>query len=55
MEFLNRLKEPSSWAAVGALATAVGINMDPGLLQGITFLGAGLACLAGFFLKEKAK
>lgn len=50
---LARLKEPSSWAAIFAALAAVGLNLDPGLVQNITAAGAGLAGLLAFFLPEK--
>lgn len=55
MELINRFKEPSSWAVIGTALTSFGFNLDAGLLQGITYAGAAIACLLGFFLKEKPK
>lgn len=50
---LDRFDEPSSWAAIAALLTGFGVNVDDGLWQSIVFLGAGAAGLAGFFIREK--
>lgn len=52
---LDRFDEPSSWAAIAALLTGLGVNMPEALWQSIVFVGAGLAGLAGFFIKEKNK
>jgi hypothetical protein len=51
----QRFSEPSSWAGIAGMATMVGINVAPGVAQGIAFIGAGVACVAAFFLKEKAQ
>jgi len=48
----KRLKEPSSWAAIFAALAAVGLNLDPGLIQNITAAGAGVSGLVAFFLPE---
>lgn len=48
----NRLKEPSTWATLFAALAAIGISLDPGLMQNITAAGAGLAGLLGFMLPE---
>lgn len=50
----NRLKEPSTWATIFAALAAVGINLEPGLMQNIAAAGAGVAGLLGFFLPEKS-
>jgi len=47
-----RLKEPSSWAAIFAALAALGINLDPGLMQNITGAGAGVSGLLAFFIPE---
>ncbi len=51
---LNRLKEPSSYAGLGALLALVGVNLDGQLLQAIAGVAAALAGLASIFIKEKA-
>ena len=48
----KRLKEPSSWGAIFAALAALGINLDPGLMQNITAAGAGVSGLIAFFLPE---
>ena len=49
---IKRLKEPSSWAAIFAALAAVGLNIEPGLIQNITAAGAGVSGLVAFFLPE---
>ena len=50
---INRFKEPSSWAALAAGLTGLGLTLPPGLVSGISYVGAGIACLLGFFMPEK--
>lgn len=50
---LDRLDEPSSWAAIAAGLAGAGINIDSGLWQGIVWTGMGIATIVGFVLKEK--
>lgn len=50
-----RLKEPSTWAAIFAALAAVGISIEPGLMQNITAAGAGLSGLLAFFIPEGQK
>lgn len=54
-KFVNRFKEPSSWTALGGAASMIGVTIPPGILQGVSFIGAGIAFLLGFFLQEKPK
>lgn len=49
-----RLKEPSTWAAIFAALAALGVSLDPGLVQLITAAGAGVAGLLAFFLPERS-
>jgi hypothetical protein len=51
---LDRLKEPSSYAGLGALLALVGVNLDGQLLQAIAGVAAALAGLASIFIKEQA-
>lgn len=50
-----RLREPSSWAAIAAAMAAIGISVPAEVWQPIVHTGAGVAALAGFFLKENGK
>jgi sulfite exporter TauE/SafE len=52
---LDRLKEPSSYAGLGALLALVGVNLDGQLLQAIAGVAAALAGLAAVFVKEKGE
>jgi hypothetical protein len=49
---LTRFKEPSSWAGLSALVAMVGLNVNPGLLQSVTLIGAGLCGVLAFFIPE---
>lgn len=49
--FLDRLKEPSSWAGLSALALAVGLSPEQG--AAIAQAGAAIAGLVAVFLKER--
>ena len=51
---VDRLKEPSSYAGLGALLALVGVNLDGQLLQAIAGVAAALAGLASIFIKEQA-
>jgi hypothetical protein len=49
-----RFKEPSSWAGLAMGATMLGMNVNPGILQGITYIGAGLCSILAIVLPEAA-
>lgn len=49
----KRLKEPSTWSALGALLALFGIQVDPGLLQDIATGVGGVAAVGGILLREK--
>lgn len=49
---INRFKEPSSWAAITAGLVGVFPALE-GTGQAIALVGAGIAGLLAFFLKEK--
>ncbi len=50
---LNRLKEPSTWAGVAAMAATFGLSIDAELVQYGTMALAGIAGVAAVFLGEK--
>ena len=52
-EYLNRLREPSTWAGVGILLSLVGINLAPADAQALVNGGVGLASLLAIFIGEK--
>ncbi len=52
---VDRLKEPSSWAGLGAILAVVGVNLDGQLLQAVAGLGAAIAGLLSFFIVEKGE
>lgn len=49
----DRLKEPSTYASLATGLTLVGVNVPSGFAQGVSFILAGIVCVAAFFLKEK--
>ena len=51
-KLLDRLREPSSYAAVAAVLAMAGINIDTVLWQYIVGAASALAGMAGFFLGE---
>lgn len=55
LSLIERFKEPSSWAGIGGLLVLFNINLDPGLLDKITVVAAGVAWIVAFFLKEKTE
>lgn len=52
-ELVNRLKEPSSWAAIASAMLALGLSVDPGLWQHLALAGTGVSGLVAFFMREK--
>lgn len=52
---LGRLKEPSSWAALGPLLTAIGWKISPELWDSIAIVCMGICNTIAIFLKEKQK
>ena len=50
--FIQRFKEPSTWAGLGILLTMAG--MPPGTFELLQQVGMGLAGLAAVFLSEKS-
>lgn len=48
---LNRLREPSTYAALAAIMAMFGINLDPGIMQYIATIGAAGSGLAGIFMR----
>ena len=51
---INRLREPSTWAALPSIVVAFGLGVPPGALEAVTQVGLGLAGLAGVLLREKS-
>lgn len=51
---LARFTEPSSWAGIAALlASALNVPVDSPYIKGATLIGAGIAGVLAFVLKEK--
>lgn len=51
----NRFKEPSSWSGLGALFLLLHLNVDPGMVQSISLVGAGLAGIIAILVPEVKK
>lgn len=47
-----RFKEPSSWAGLAGVAALIGLNLDPGVANGIALAGAGVASIVAILLPE---
>jgi hypothetical protein len=54
-KLVDRLKEPSSWAALAAGFGTFGIALPGGLVRVVSLFGAGLCVLLGVMLKEKSR
>lgn len=55
MALVNRFKEPSSWAGLGALMALAGFKMSGVEVGYIVDIGVGVCGLLAFFIPEKAK
>lgn len=53
--FIQRFKEPSSWAGIGVLLSVVGplVGIPPGGAEILVNAGSAVAAALAFFLKEK--
>lgn len=51
---LDRLEEPSSWAAIATVLAMFGISIEAGLWSLIVQAGAGVSALVAFFVGEKS-
>jgi hypothetical protein len=50
----DRLKEPSTHAALASAVGYIGLAMDQGVISGFCYLLGGVFTLAGILLKEKS-
>ena len=50
---LNRLKEPSTWRGLIAIATACGVQLAPDQINAIVAVGLALIGLVGTFTPDK--
>ncbi len=48
-----RFGEASTYGALAGILAALGLHLDPGLMQNTTLIGTGLAGLLGILLKDK--
>jgi hypothetical protein len=51
-KFLNRLREPSSWAGLAALGSLAGLSLPPETMQAIVQAATGIAAVAAVLLPE---
>ncbi len=49
---IRRFKEPTTWAGVALVATAVGVKLSPEMAQSITFIGTFVAGIFAAALPE---
>lgn len=49
---LKELGQASTYTTLTAVLGVFGVTMTPGLMQTITFIGMGLAAVAGVLIKE---
>lgn len=52
-QYLNRLREPSTWAGFGILLSLVGVDLAPADAQSFVNAGVGFAGLLAVFMREK--
>ena len=50
--FVQRLKEPSTWAGLAVLVSLFGVVIPPGTTEAVTQVGAGIAALVAILRKE---
>lgn len=55
MSFLDRLREPSTYASIAAALGIFGLNVEQEMISMLSQAGAALACVAGVFMGEKGK
>jgi hypothetical protein len=51
--WIARLREPSTYAALAAGLSTVGVTLSPGALQNLTLAGTALSVLLGVLLRER--
>lgn len=54
-KWMNRLKEPSTYASLAAVLALTGVKVDPGWIEAAATLGAGVAAVLGIVLKETGR
>lgn len=52
-ELMNRLKEPSSYAALTGVFAMAGVVVPSDLWQSVVMICCGICGAVGFFIKEK--
>lgn len=52
-DYMNKLREPSTWAGIGILLGLFGVNLAPAEAQVFVQGGTGFAGMLAMFLGEK--
>ena len=52
---IARAKEPSTFASVGVLLAAIGVNIPDDVMMHVCTIIGGVAALAGVLMKEKGE
>ena len=50
---IARFGEASTYGALAGILAALGLHLDPGLMQNITLIGTGVSGLLGILLRDK--
>lgn len=53
MDFLNRMREPSTMAGISVLLGLFGVQVAPEVATGAVQVVSGVAALAAVFMREK--
>lgn len=53
--YLQRLREPSTWAGLAVLLSLFGVVVPPGTSEAVAQVGAGVAALVAVFRREGDK
>lgn len=48
-----RIKEPTTWHGINILLTAIGVTLEPALMQAIITIGMGVSSLILIITKER--
>ena len=50
---IARFGEASTYGALAGILAALGLHLDPGLMQNISLIGTGVSGLLGILLRDK--
>lgn len=51
--FIQRMREPSTWAGLASVLMAFGLGIPPGTVEAVAQVGMGVAGLVAVFVREK--